>query len=372
MHERFRRVLRSLRNEGEPTRIHRGGMPNGFLFRNLIWFGDGRSRQAAVSRGFLVEPGELELMDERSAEDQADRLRMMLRSMGKDCSVQVRFTVGGDYSDVLGKYKAETDAIVNRWKHRWQIWNRTERCTRYTDAMNAGKLRRETLVIFFTRVIDSQPMFSLSESALEKYFDELAEREANSFAKIQGDLLNTHFPDCRVRPMTDADHFAHYYRFLNPSVGAVLPSTAWEGFDPYLSLQSNFMFDDLVQLPITGTSFSHGGYHHSMLVMSELPKVIGPATITHLLGLHFQDYELTMICYPRDTRPVIKDIKEAANQLEGEAARHPKERFVIRKQVEMVPASSRQDLLGIIASANSPGFSAHTYAGLEARTARNS
>ena len=34
-------------------------MPNGFFLNDLLWFGDGASRKTAISRGFMVEPGEI-------------------------------------------------------------------------------------------------------------------------------------------------------------------------------------------------------------------------------------------------------------------------------------------------------------------------
>ena len=41
------------------SRISRVGMPNGFFLNDLLWFGDGASRKTAISRGFMVEPGEI-------------------------------------------------------------------------------------------------------------------------------------------------------------------------------------------------------------------------------------------------------------------------------------------------------------------------
>jgi hypothetical protein len=41
------------------SRISRVGMPNGFFLNDLLWFGDGATRKTTISRGFMVEPGEI-------------------------------------------------------------------------------------------------------------------------------------------------------------------------------------------------------------------------------------------------------------------------------------------------------------------------
>jgi hypothetical protein len=42
--------------------------------------------------------------------------------------------------------------------------------------MQEGKLRREILVVYVSRIVDSEPRFSVSESALEEHFERLATR----------------------------------------------------------------------------------------------------------------------------------------------------------------------------------------------------
>src|SRR5689334_9250479 len=90
-----------------------------------------------------------------------------------------------------------------------------------------------------TSVIDAEPEFSLSEAALSKHFAALARREALAFERVNAAALATLFPDCRVRLMGDREHFLHYYRFLNPSIGSCLPASLFEGYDPSLSIQEN-------------------------------------------------------------------------------------------------------------------------------------
>jgi type IV secretion system protein TrbE len=334
-HKKVKRLIRRLQPSGGPTRISREGMPNGFCFNDLLWFGDGGSQQTAVSRGFLIEPAEMDSMDEEAISDQSDRLRHLLAALGDEYTLQARYMVCSDYSEVLARYKGATDAIADRWQHRWQIWNRTERCTRYMEAMMEGKLRRELLALFFTRVIDSEPSFSVSEQSLEEHFNSLAARESLGFAQVQGDLLHTLFPDCRVSVMGDREHYLHYYRFLNPSCGASIPDNAFEWYDPARSIQENCLFGDLVQPPVPGVSFQLDGLNHAILVMRQLPKRMGPGLVTRILELGFQDYEITLNLYPQKTSEVVKTIEKTANQLQGEVLTQPKRKYSLSEQLAM-------------------------------------
>jgi type IV secretion system protein TrbE len=331
-HKKVKRLIRALQNE-DGSRISISGMPNGFFWKNLLWFGDALSRQTAVARGMIIEPAEQEGMDESSLDDLSDRLRRLIRTLGDEYQLMAKYLVSNDHRDILDRYRKETDSIVDRYRYRWQIWNRSERHARYTLAMNEGKLRRESLVIFFTRIVDSEPSFSVSEESLSKHFADLAERESEAFDQIQGDALNSLFPECRVQSMTDRDHFLYYYKFLNPSAGALVPESVLEAYDDSLSIQENCLFGDLVQPPTPGISFQMDGFNHAILVMRELPKMIGPGMITRLLALGFQDWDITVNLYPQKTREVVKKFEASANQLEGEVNSRPKERVSLGEEL---------------------------------------
>src|SRR6202011_1103550 len=153
-----------------------------------------------------------------------------------------------------------TEAIADKYRQRWQVWNRMERYDRYMLAMREGKLRREILIVYFARVIDSAPSFSVSEDTLAAHFERLAASESSTFEQVQADALQSFFPDCYVRAMTDREHFHHYYRFLNPNVGASVPESVHEAYDQTLSIQDNCLFGDLAQPPTAGVSFQLDGY----------------------------------------------------------------------------------------------------------------
>jgi type IV secretion system protein TrbE len=333
--ERFARRLSRIMSPHTASRVRRSGMPNGFLNTGLVWYGDGASDRTAVAKGFVIEPGEIATFDEGSMSHLYDRIRCLIAILPDGYSIQVKYLVCSDYSDVLPRYQAETSAIGDKYLYRWQIWNRTERAQRYADAMAQGKLRREIFIIFFTRVIDTEPKFTLSDKALQKHYQELAARESAGFANVQYDALQTLFPDCRITMMGDREHYLYYYRFLNPSSSASIPEHAEETYTPALTIQENCLFGDLVQPGYRGVSFQLDTLNHAILVMRQLPKRSGPGLISKVLDLGFGDYELTVNVYPQNPDKVVRQIEQAANQLEGDVHTNRKHKYSLSEQHKM-------------------------------------
>ena len=85
--------------------MSRSSMPDGFFFRDILWFGDSASPQTAVARGFVVEPAELDALDEEAKADLMDRLRVLLITLGQPYTLQVGFQVGKAYFAELERLK---------------------------------------------------------------------------------------------------------------------------------------------------------------------------------------------------------------------------------------------------------------------------
>jgi hypothetical protein len=327
-------------------------MPNGFFFRDLVWFGDSGSLSVAVSRGFQIVPGERGSLDEEAQKDMVSRLRVLLGTLGTEYTLQAKFLVCSDYSTELEAYARATQSIGEAEAHRWQIWNRTERYARYKQAMEEGKLRRQILVVYFTRIIEAQPHFELSERALAEHFDALAARESLGFEHVQADALQTLFPDCQVRILKDRDHFVQYYRFLNPAVGAAVPELLLDVFDAGASIQENCLFGDIVQPPGAGISFHLDGYNHAILAMRQLPNRMGPSLISNLTELGFQDYEITLNVYPQKSTKVVKELEGTANFQAIEAKDTPKKAWSLGTQVKMASERIEELERGLVLPVN--------------------
>jgi type IV secretion system protein TrbE len=322
------------------TRIRRDGMPNGFFFHDLLWFGDAASKKIAVSRGFHIHPPDRTSFDESSLNLSISRLRLLLATLGTEYTLQLKYLVCSDYAYELEQYQKETATIDPR--HSWQIWNRTERYARYQEAMESGQLRREILTLYFSRVIDSDPGFTLSAEALSEHFRQLAQREALGFEQVQLDALHSVFPDCTIKILGDHEHFSEYYRFLNPNVGATVPTDVFAGYEPAVSIQENCLFTDIVQPPNAGVSFTFDGFHHAMLVMRQLPTRIGPRSITSLMQLGFPDFEMTVNLYPQPLSKAVKKLEDGADHLEGDVKTVAKRTYSLSSQLGMAVERIKQ------------------------------
>src|ERR1700694_260746 len=83
------------------SRISRVGMPNGFFLNDLLWFGDGASKKTAISRGFMVEPGEISAFSVTQLNDLHERLRILLGILGEEFALQVQWSIDSDYRHEL-------------------------------------------------------------------------------------------------------------------------------------------------------------------------------------------------------------------------------------------------------------------------------
>jgi len=88
------------------SRISRSGMPNGFFFPDgLLWYGDAGSKKTAVSRGFIVEPLELDNLDASAKIDVSERLCGLIASLGTEYTMQVKYLVCMLWNAIAGRRK---------------------------------------------------------------------------------------------------------------------------------------------------------------------------------------------------------------------------------------------------------------------------
>jgi hypothetical protein len=80
-------------------------------------------------------------------------------------------------------------------------------------------------------------------AARRDYYTTLLDQLQTEFEHVHRLLLEIFGSGgARVLPMTDADHFRHYKRFLNPSLNDRFDYDPADGFAPELSIQENWFF----------------------------------------------------------------------------------------------------------------------------------
>ena len=312
--------------EGIPgSRINRSEMPNGFLFNNLIWFGDGGSAKTPISCGFIVEPGEQMGLSNSQLNVLHEKLRMLLGFLGQEYTVQIQWGIDSDYRYELQKYHADTLKLRREdpFFGRFGVLVRAERYERYDRAMTEGRLRRERLYVYFSRILDTRPKTPLRD--LGEYYFALAERESQSLAEFGSQALNRLFPDCKIQSMRDRDNFLFYYRFLNTSASRSCDEVI-ESFDPAFTIQQNCLLGEgIIPSDQPGVSFGLDGFYHAMFVVRQWPRRTHPGIIGSLTNLGFKEYAITLNIYPRDIEKVIDREERAAQRLTIDAASERKQ-----------------------------------------------
>jgi type IV secretion system protein TrbE len=314
---------------GPASRISRVGMPNGFFLNDLLWFGDGGSKKSAISRGFMIEPGEISAFSVTQLNDLHERLRILLGVLGEEYALQVQWSIDSDYRHELEAYHRETLNLRRQDPIHGQfgVLIRAERYERYKAAMEEGRLRRERLTLFFTRIIDTKVPVA-GNQAVAEYFDALSRKESLALCEFAMGALTRLFADCRITPMRDRDHFLFYYRFLNPN----LQTTETDPlglFDSGYSIQQNCLHaEGIVHSSDSGISFKLDCYNHAIFAVRQWPRRTFPGIVTALTGMGFQEYAITMNIYPKRVDKVIEKEEQHIQRLQIDAISERKQSLV--------------------------------------------
>jgi type IV secretion system protein TrbE len=311
------------------SRVSRVGMPNGFFMNDLLWFGDGASKRTAISRGFIVEPGEISAFSVTQLNDLHERLRILLGILGEEFALQIQWSIDSDYRHELEAYQRETLKLRRQDPIHGQfgVLIRAERYERYKAAMEEGRLRRERLTLFFTRVIDTKVPVA-GDKAVAEYFEALSRKESQALCEFAMGALSRLFSDCRITPMRDRDHFLMYYRFLNTN----LQSTAIDPtdlLDPGYSIQRNCLHGEgIAESADAGVSFKLDCYHHAIFAVRQWPRRTFPGIVAALTGMGFQEYSITMNVYPKRVEKVIEKEEQYIQRLQIDAMSERKQSLV--------------------------------------------
>jgi hypothetical protein len=292
--------IASGRGKNPTSRISRVGMPNGFFLNDLLWFGDGASKKTAISRGFMVEPGEISAFSVTQLNNLHERLRILLGILGEEFALQVQWSIDSDYRHELEAYHRETLNLRRQDPVHGQfgVLIRAERYERYKTAMEEGRLRRERLTLFFTRIIDTRVPVA-GYPAVAEYFDAFSRKESLALCEFAMGALSRLFPDCRITPMRDRDHFLFYYRFLNTNLQATAIDPL-DLLDPGYAIQQNCLHGEgITPSAEAGVSFQLDCYHHAISAVRQWPRRTYPGIIAALTGMGFQEYAITMNVYPK-------------------------------------------------------------------------
>lgn len=287
--------------------------PNGYFLRDLIVC-HGLRKGCHVSKGFLIEPADLSGAAPDHLNAFQDQLALLLACLHDKLRLQVQWFCDSDYRAELLRYREQTERATNIWTRRC----RNERFARYWQAMLDRRLRRQRLVLYFSRAIEASPAVIATAARNHKHYDTLLHQMATEFEQLQQLLANL-FPGARITPMKDADHYRHCANFLNPSLADRFDYDPLETFAPELSIQENCWYSEAQGFP-DASGFWMDGFYHSMLVLSRWPKLTHPGLVQRLTGLPLLDYTITVNIESLSARAEIGREEKAHDRLAGDYA----------------------------------------------------
>ncbi len=287
--------------------------PNGYFINDLLVF-HGLRKGCHVSKGFVLEPADLTAAASEHLNAFQDQLALLLTCLHDKLRMQVQWFCDSDYRADLLRYREHTDRASNVWTKRC----RNERFARYWQAMLDRRLRRQRLVLYFSRLIDSSPPTLATASKQRGHYEALLQQVVREFEQLR-QLLGHVFPGARITPMKDADHFRHCSTFLNPSLAERFDYDPIETFDPQLSIQENCWHSE-AQGFADASGFWMDGFHHGVIVLSRWPKMTHPGMVQRLTGLPLLDYTMTVNVESLSTRTEIGKEEKAHDRLAGDYA----------------------------------------------------
>jgi len=283
--------------------------PNGHFINDLIVF-NSLNAGGYVSKGFIFEPPDMVNAQVSELNGFQDQLSLLMQSLTENQRLQIQYYCDSDYRHELLRYNAETQKADNVWTRR----SRNERFERYWRLMTERRLRRQRLVFYLSRKIETSSKGIKSEAALSEYYNQLLGQFRSEFEHTH-EMLTEIFAGqgARIIPMKDADHFRHYKTFLNPSLAERFDYDPIDGFDPQLSIQENCWHSEGAGQADFG--FFMDGRYHSIIVLSRWPKMTYPGIIHRLTSLRLLDYTITVNLDPLSVRKEINKGKRNTTAL---------------------------------------------------------
>ena len=286
--------------------------PNGVFCDGMILYGF-PERGAIAAKGFWVEPPDVRGASFARLNAFQDQVRALLALATPGRRLQLQWSCDADYRRELLAYHEATQKVVPPAVRRV----RNERFTRYWDRMQARTLRRERLALFLSVEISRYSGNLQTAGGLRTHYAAVLGELSAQFEEFSQTLRTIFHGEAAVRPMGDEEHCTFVRSFLNPSLAENSEATV-PRFDPELTVQEQCWLGEGVGQPDGG--FYLDGHYHAVLTLDRWPQHTRPGIVTHLTGLPFLDYRITVNVTPAAARGEIRREEQAIERLAGEYA----------------------------------------------------
>lgn len=285
--------------------------PNGVFCDGMIIYGF-PERGAIAAKGFWIEPPDLRGSSFAKLNGLQEQIRSLLAlSTTPGRRLQVQWSCDCDYRRELLAYHAVTENVTHPAVRR----ARNERFSRYWEKMQARTLRRERLAVFLSIEITRYAGNLRMPGGLRSHYGAVLGEIAAQFEDFTHTLGSIFHGEVAVRPMGDEDHCTYLRDFLNPTLAA-WSETSPPACDPQATVQEQCWLGEGVGQADGG--FYLDGNYHAILTLSRWPQHTRPGIVTHLTGLPFLDYRITVNATPIQAKGEIRKEEKAMERLSGE------------------------------------------------------
>ncbi|MDB6094025.1 MAG: hypothetical protein JWM32_1587 [Verrucomicrobia bacterium] len=299
--------------------------PDARFVDGLLLFGT-PERGGLAAKGFILEPSDRRGASIEQLNAFQDQIRELLGLIGPGRRLQVQWWPDSDYRAGLLAYHQATEGIADPLLRSV----RNERFRRYWPRMLRGELRREHLAVFLSVEVTGYSGTLQTREGLREHYGIVLQELQGQFEEFEQSLRSVFGAETPVRAMDDVAHFECLRTFLNPSVARREETDAGAAFDPAQTIQEACFGGEGVGHPDGG--FVLDGQHQVILALSRWPQRTRPGIVTHLTGLPFLDYRLTVNVTPVQSRSEIDREEKAAERLRGEYADRPRASLLVALQ----------------------------------------
>ncbi len=287
------------------------GAPNGVFCEGMILYGF-PERGAIAAKGFWITPPDVRGASVDRLHTLQTQIRALLATLAPGRRLQLQWSCDSDYRQELTSYREETERVKNPVVRKV----RNERFTRYWHAMQNRTLRRERLALYLSIEISTYSGNARTGHGLQQHYASILSELQAQFRDFAQSLRTLFHNETTVTPMGDNDHAQHLRNFLNPSI--LKRGDKLTPFDPNLTIQEQCWLSEGVGQPDGG--FYLDGNFHAVVTLDRWPQRTRPGIITHLTGLPFLDYCITVNVIPTAPCSEIHREEQAIERLSGEYA----------------------------------------------------
>lgn len=305
------------------------GLPDGWLSRDALIFGEGVRENGVISRGAQIDLPDLRTCGSGSLISMYQSWAAIVDSLGDNEALQIQWSVTSDSYDFIERFTAASEKEGGT---KWTEHMRRVISEQASVMMERGLLRREKLHLFLgrrmngvKRIRDPQALASY----VEKESENLAARLTGWGSQITGGT---------VRVMDDAMHGHAWEEFLHP--GRILDAAAREKeFSPELSLQEHCLHAPFMEpLESSECFFQHDGYYHGIVVIRRWMTEPVMGCMTKLTGALAGNYRITFNIYPVMVQKAEKEAEKEAERLAQDSRMSKRDALQVKSEQRKVRA----------------------------------